>query len=272
MILTGAHISAESGLPTFRGAGGLWRGHDAASVAIPEAFAADPAKVAVFYDDRGGPLPRLPHQTLRMTMSPGHNNLEGRSGDRDDICRWYLQKCWCRQCPASARSPQCCVVHRLWRDPGRTDGIIVAMKCPKLYRCGDPQARRGILRQMPQFLDEAFAAARRSVVLVVVGCGGTVAPASLLPRQAAVSGTYSTKLIWCPRHHGCRPRGECIGGGGGARPQAVLGLARPAGKGIRLEVFVGARRRHRPVAAMNGRGATSNGVRSDRDIPKRTER
>jgi len=52
MVLTGAHISAESGLPTFWGAGGLWRGHDAASVAIPEAFAADLAKVAVFYDDR----------------------------------------------------------------------------------------------------------------------------------------------------------------------------------------------------------------------------
>jgi NAD-dependent deacetylase len=42
VILTGAGISAESGLPTFRGAGGLWEGHRVEDVATPEAFARDP--------------------------------------------------------------------------------------------------------------------------------------------------------------------------------------------------------------------------------------
>lgn len=49
MCLLGAGLSAASGLPTFRGAGGLWRSHDAVSLATPEAFALDPALVWRFY-------------------------------------------------------------------------------------------------------------------------------------------------------------------------------------------------------------------------------
>src|SRR4051794_33042168 len=45
VALLGAGLSASSGLPTFRGAGGLWRTHDAVSLATPEAFARDPAFV-----------------------------------------------------------------------------------------------------------------------------------------------------------------------------------------------------------------------------------
>ena len=52
VILTGAGISAESGLPTFRGAGGLWEGHRVEDVATPEAFARDPELVQRFYNLR----------------------------------------------------------------------------------------------------------------------------------------------------------------------------------------------------------------------------
>src|SRR3954449_6197562 len=52
VVLTGAGISAESGLPTFRGAGGLWEGHRVEEVATPEAFARDPALVQRFYNMR----------------------------------------------------------------------------------------------------------------------------------------------------------------------------------------------------------------------------
>ena len=52
VVLTGAGISAESGLQTFRGAGGLWEGHRVEDVASPEGWAADPALVLEFYNQR----------------------------------------------------------------------------------------------------------------------------------------------------------------------------------------------------------------------------
>ena len=52
LVLTGAGMSAESGLATFRGAGGLWRGHDPMSLATPQAFERDPQLVWSFYHER----------------------------------------------------------------------------------------------------------------------------------------------------------------------------------------------------------------------------
>jgi NAD-dependent deacetylase len=54
VVLTGAGISVESGLPSFRGAGGLWQGRRLEEVATPEAFARDPLTVQRFYDHRVG--------------------------------------------------------------------------------------------------------------------------------------------------------------------------------------------------------------------------
>jgi NAD-dependent deacetylase len=51
-VLTGAGVSAESGIPTFRGLGGLWKGRDPLSLATPQAFANDPATVWEFYNWR----------------------------------------------------------------------------------------------------------------------------------------------------------------------------------------------------------------------------
>ncbi len=58
-VLTGAGVSAESGLPTFRGVNGLWRGYRVEDVATPEAFSADPALVWQFYSER-----RQRHKTV----------------------------------------------------------------------------------------------------------------------------------------------------------------------------------------------------------------
>ena len=57
LILTGAGISAESGVPTFRAGDGLWMGHRFEDVATPEAFARDPALVQDFYNQRRRQLP-----------------------------------------------------------------------------------------------------------------------------------------------------------------------------------------------------------------------
>jgi NAD-dependent deacetylase len=75
-VLTGAGISAESGLATFRGAGGLWEGHRVEEVATPRAFERDPALVWRFYNLRRANL-------ATVQPNPGHRalvDLETRLG------------------------------------------------------------------------------------------------------------------------------------------------------------------------------------------------
>src|SRR5436190_17516754 len=70
VVLTGAGISAESGLATSRGADGLWEGHRVEDVATPEAYARDPALVHNFYDARRARLdevePNAAHRALAL--------------------------------------------------------------------------------------------------------------------------------------------------------------------------------------------------------------
>jgi NAD+-dependent protein deacetylase sirtuin 5 len=68
LALCGAGLSASSGLPTFRGAGGLWRTHDATELATPQAFDCDPALVWQFYSYRR-------HMALGVQPNPGHQAL-----------------------------------------------------------------------------------------------------------------------------------------------------------------------------------------------------
>ncbi|KAL9067647.1 MAG: hypothetical protein Q9161_006729 [Pseudevernia consocians] len=68
LALCGAGLSAASGLPTFRGAGGLWRSYDAVSLATPEAFANDPGRVWQFYSYRR-------HMALQAQPNPAHYAL-----------------------------------------------------------------------------------------------------------------------------------------------------------------------------------------------------
>ncbi len=78
LVLTGAGVSAESGIPTFRSAGGLWESHPVEQVASPQGFARDPALVWRFYSERRrharSCAPNSGHQALRA--------LETRLGDR----------------------------------------------------------------------------------------------------------------------------------------------------------------------------------------------
>jgi len=78
LVLTGAGISAESGVPTFRGAGGLWEGQDVTRLASPEGFDADSQAVWRFYSERR-------ERRCAVKPNPGHAALvalEQRLGDR----------------------------------------------------------------------------------------------------------------------------------------------------------------------------------------------
>lgn len=68
VVLTGAGMSADSGLKTFRDANGLWEGHDVMEVASPEGFARDPALVLDFYNQRR-------RQLLEVVPNEGHRAL-----------------------------------------------------------------------------------------------------------------------------------------------------------------------------------------------------
>lgn len=77
VILTGAGISAESGVPTFRASDGLWMGHRVQDVATPEAFARDPALVQDFYNRRRRQLSEVQPNAAHMALARLAANWEG---------------------------------------------------------------------------------------------------------------------------------------------------------------------------------------------------
>lgn len=188
VAFTGAGISAESGVPTFRGAGGLWEGHPVERVATPEAFAADPLMVWRFYDQRRVNLaPKRPN--------PGHQVL----------ARWQ------EQFPSFVLATQ--NVDSLHEDAGsrgvlHLHGSIWRVRC---LACGDEREDRtapypqlpprcpcgGMLRPavvwfgepLPmEVLETAMVAAERCEVLLVVGTSAVVYPAAGLVEVAASAG------------------------------------------------------------------------------------
>lgn len=113
VILTGAGISAESGLATFRGPDGLWEGHRVEDVATPEAYARDPLLVQQFYNARRAKLqevePNAAHKALvRLEqMSAGEvlivtqnvDDLHGRAGSQNLIhMHGELRRSRCTAC------------------------------------------------------------------------------------------------------------------------------------------------------------------------------
>src|SRR5205085_10286808 len=87
-VLTGAGVSTESGLPTFRGAGGLWRNHRVEQVASPHAWRRDPQLVWEFYSMRrrvhAGVQPNPAHVALAQ--------LERSLGERFFLCTQNVDK------------------------------------------------------------------------------------------------------------------------------------------------------------------------------------
>ena len=112
-ILTGAGISAESGLNTFRAADGLWEGHRVEDVATPEAFARDPALVHEFYDARRARLAEVEPNAAHLALArldaewPGEllivtqnvDDLHERAGAKRLLhMHGELLKGWCLAC------------------------------------------------------------------------------------------------------------------------------------------------------------------------------
>jgi NAD-dependent protein deacetylase/lipoamidase len=195
-VLTGAGVSAASGVPTFRGAGGLWRSFRAEDLATPEAFERDPALVWEWYEWRRATIascqPNEAHEVLaRWTRQSPHHTVITQNVDdlhlRAGTLRlvrlhgsiWELA-CWDR-CGAG-----------LWRDE-RVPLPNRPATCPK---CGN-LARPGVVwfgETLSQADIDAASIACSCDVFIAAGTSAIVYPAAGLVQQAKARGAFTAEI------------------------------------------------------------------------------
>jgi NAD-dependent deacetylase len=192
--LTGAGISAESGVPTFRGADGLWRSYNVTDLATPSAFARDPALVWEFYHWRRNLIAtltfnpahtalmdlevRVPHFTL---ITQNVDGLHAKAGSKNILeIHGNLWKVRCTKC------------HKVTRDMSSNLGPL-----PTCQDC------RGLLRPHVVWfgesldyplLHQAIEACRTCQVMLVVGTSALVQPAASLAFEAKEAGAIVAEI------------------------------------------------------------------------------
>jgi len=197
-VVTGAGVSAASGVPTFRGAGGLWKSHRPEELATPEAFDRDPLLVWEWYAWRrelvAKARPNRAHEVLAAwsrrypefrLVTQNVDGLHERAGTRNVVrfhgSIWELS-CW-RSCGASPGR---------WRDD-TTPLPAIPPPCP---HCGG-LARPGVVwfgeAIDPAVLEESLAALDCDVCLVV-GTSAVVYPAAGLADEARRRGAYTIEI------------------------------------------------------------------------------
>lgn len=193
VILTGAGISAESGLKTFRAEDGLWEDHPVEDVATPEGFARDPDLVQRFYDERRRGImdadPNAAHHALGrldrefpgelLIVTQNIDDLHERGG-AGRVLHMHGEglSVWCRACDARHR----------W-----TATLRDGPPCPA---CGEVAMRPDIVwfGEMPYEMDRIFDALARSDLFVSIGTSGAVYPAAGFVQQASGHGARTLEL------------------------------------------------------------------------------
>lgn len=193
VVLTGAGVSAESGVPTFRDADGLWEGYRVEDVATPEAFAHQPAVVHRFYDERRAALagvePNPAHRALArleeavgdelLVVTQNIDDLHERGGSTRVVhMHGRLRAARCLMCDARVE----------WHgDLGHLP------PCPA---CGSYALRPDVVwfGEMPYDLDRIFDAIETADLFVSIGTSGAVYPAAGFVQQAAAGGARTLEL------------------------------------------------------------------------------
>jgi NAD-dependent deacetylase len=193
VILTGAGVSAESGIDTFRTAGGLWERYKPEDVATPEAFARDPDLVLGFYDMRRAAIqdkqPNEAHFALGrldaewdgdlLIVTQNIDDLHERGGARRVLhMHGEHLNAWCTAC--DVKSP--------WRGP-----LGDRPPCP---RCGTAALRPDVVwfGEVPYRMDEIHAALRTCDLFVSIGTSGAVYPAAGFVRSVRDLGAQTLEL------------------------------------------------------------------------------
>ncbi|MBP8302324.1 MAG: NAD-dependent deacylase [Planctomycetes bacterium] len=191
VVLTGAGISADSGVRTFRDAGGLWEGHRVEDVATPEGWARDPRLVWSFYQQRRRQLrevePNAAHVALaefeRALEAAGHeftlitqnvDNLHDRAGSRVLHMHGELQSLRCERCELVFEDT-------LHLDPGRF------VECPE---CAHARLRPHIVwfGEVPFHLDAIAEVMATCTHFLAIGTSGQVWPAAGMLHSARARG------------------------------------------------------------------------------------
>lgn len=193
VVLTGAGISAESGIATFRDADGLWHGHHADDVATPEAYRRAPRAVNRFYDDRRRELrevaPNAAHIALArlelflgddlLVVTQNVDDLHERAGSRRVVhIHGELLSALCEACEGRFA----------WEDD-----LVGTPACPG---CGDNTLRPDVVwfGEMPYDLDVVERALAQADQFVSIGTSGAVYPAAGFVRMAARAGARTLEI------------------------------------------------------------------------------
>lgn len=193
VVLTGAGISAESGVPTFRDAEGLWEGHRIEDVATPEAYEMAPVAVQRFYDERRRALadvhPNPAHVALArlgevlgddlFLVTQNIDDLHERAGSTQ-VAHMHgeLLSALCRSCGRRTR----------W-----TDALEDFPPCPG---CGLPELRPDVVwfGEVPHGMDAIQGKLMRADLFVSIGTSGAVYPAAGFVQMAAACGASTLEI------------------------------------------------------------------------------
>ncbi|WP_344706089.1 NAD-dependent deacylase [Sphingomonas swuensis] len=194
VVLTGAGISADSGVATFRGPDGLWEGHRVEDVATPEAFASDPVLVHHFYDQRRArllevapnaahfALARLEHQWAGSVLVVTQNvdDLHERSGSAALVhMHGALNSGWCLACNARFA----------W-----SGAMGEGARCPRCGTVGKVRPDIVWFGEMPYEMERIDEAVRACDLFVSIGTSGAVYPAAGLVQTARYVGAHCVEL------------------------------------------------------------------------------
>lgn len=193
VILTGAGISAESGLGTFRDKDGLWTKYDLNEVATPEGFARNPQLVTDFYNARRanclGAEPNAAHYALARLEAalPGEvlivtqnvDDLHHRAGSKNVI-----------QMHGALMSALCSACDHRWPAPAV---MHLTDTCPA---CGHPRTRPDIVwfGEIPYHMEAIAEAVEACEIFAAIGTSGQVYPAAGLAAEARRNGADCVEL------------------------------------------------------------------------------
>ena len=194
VILTGARISAESGIATFRASDGLWEDHRVEDVATPEGFARDPALVQRFYDARRARLkevePNAAHRALArldrewpgelLIVTQNVDDLHERAGaSRVLHMHGELKSAWCLGCDE--------------RVPWEED-LGHGPACPACGKAGQLRPDIVWFGEMPYEMERIDRALMDADLFVSIGTSGAVYPAAGFVQTARYCGAQTLEI------------------------------------------------------------------------------